>query len=148
MQKPSTRPSQNWNTCFRGSEYIFFEILALRAWNSPARQLNRLCLCLPNRLGSLASGFNALNFIQNIFWTPEACNLILQISCWCILKFYLKSSRRIVELSLQWLILNFFVECDELNGENYGPCASGFGICCLFSYDCGGVVSQNGSYIK
>jgi len=39
-------------------------------------------------------------------------------------------------------------ECDELNGENYGPCASGFGICCLFSYDCGGVVSQNGSYIK
>ena len=29
LQKPSTRPSQDWNSCFRGSEYILFEIQPL-----------------------------------------------------------------------------------------------------------------------
>ena len=31
VKKPSTRPLKDWNSCFRGSEYILYEILELRA---------------------------------------------------------------------------------------------------------------------
>ena len=49
------------NSCLRGSEYILFEISALRAWNSPARQPSRFGQHGQHRLSSLAGGFYALN---------------------------------------------------------------------------------------
>ena len=33
-------------------------------------------------------------------------------------------------------------------GSVSGSCASGFGVCCLFSMSCGGVTSTNNTYFK
>jgi len=40
-------------------------------------------------------------------------------------------------------------ECSKNNGRAEGNCASGFGVCCVFTIDtCGETVSQNCSYIR
>jgi len=39
-------------------------------------------------------------------------------------------------------------ECDSLGGSSSGSCASGFGVCCLFSLTCGGTTSLNNTYFK
>ncbi|CAB4058483.1 unnamed protein product [Lepeophtheirus salmonis] len=40
-------------------------------------------------------------------------------------------------------------ECENRNGKINGHCASGFGVCCVFSVtDCGSTVSQNVTYIR
>ena len=61
IEKLTTGPSQGKRACLRDSEYILFEILALRALNLPARLLSRCCPCWPNWLGYLGGGFHALN---------------------------------------------------------------------------------------
>jgi len=38
-------------------------------------------------------------------------------------------------------------ECSSKGGTNDGSCASGFGVCCIFSLSCGGTVAENSSYI-
>merc|ERR1719330_30487 len=38
-------------------------------------------------------------------------------------------------------------ECSNLGGTTDGSCASGFGVCCLFSLSCGGSASQNQTYL-
>jgi len=39
-------------------------------------------------------------------------------------------------------------ECSELSGRIDGPCASGFGVCCIFVNNfCGSTVNQNKSYL-
>ena len=37
-------------------------------------------------------------------------------------------------------------ECTSLGGTSSGTCASGFGVCCVFSLACGGSTSANTSY--
>ena len=37
-------------------------------------------------------------------------------------------------------------ECNSLGGSSSGTCASGFGVCCVFSLECGGKTSANTSY--
>ena len=37
-------------------------------------------------------------------------------------------------------------ECTSLGGTSSGSCASGFGVCCVFSLSCGGSSSSNTSY--
>jgi len=39
-------------------------------------------------------------------------------------------------------------ECDSLGGAASGNCASGFGVCCLFTGTCGGTTSFNNTYFK
>lgn len=39
-------------------------------------------------------------------------------------------------------------DCDSQGGIKSGTCASGFGVCCLFSSSCGGVTSINGTYFQ
>merc|ERR1712062_704419 len=40
-------------------------------------------------------------------------------------------------------------ECEEKNGRAEGNCASGFGICCVFTKEtCGEKVNQNSTYIR
>ena len=45
----------------QGLVIVFFEILALRAWNPPARQPSRYGQHGQHRLSSLVGGFNTLN---------------------------------------------------------------------------------------
>ena len=51
---------QDERACIKGSEYILFEILVLRAWNPPARQPSRFGQHGQHRLSSLDGGFYAL----------------------------------------------------------------------------------------
>ena len=37
-------------------------------------------------------------------------------------------------------------ECSALGGSSSGSCASGFGVCCVFSLSCGGRTTANTSY--
>ena len=37
-------------------------------------------------------------------------------------------------------------ECSALGGSSSGSCASGFGVCCVFSLACGGRTNANTSY--
>ena len=37
-------------------------------------------------------------------------------------------------------------ECSSLGGSSSGSCASGFGVCCVFSLACGGRTNANTSY--
>jgi hypothetical protein len=37
-------------------------------------------------------------------------------------------------------------ECTSLGGTSSGSCAQSFGVCCVFTMDCGGTTSQNNSY--
>ena len=37
-------------------------------------------------------------------------------------------------------------ECNALGGSSSGSCASGFGVCCVFSLSCGGRTNANTSY--
>jgi len=39
-------------------------------------------------------------------------------------------------------------DCDSQGGIKSGTCASGFGVCCLFSSTCGGVTTINGTYFQ
>lgn len=39
-------------------------------------------------------------------------------------------------------------DCDSQGGVKSGTCASGFGVCCLFSSTCGGVTTINGTYFQ
>jgi len=39
-------------------------------------------------------------------------------------------------------------DCDSQGGIKSGTCASGFGVCCLFSSTCGGVTNINGTYFQ
>ena len=39
-------------------------------------------------------------------------------------------------------------DCSSLGGSASGTCASGFGVCCLFTATCGGVTSVNGTYFQ
>ena len=39
-------------------------------------------------------------------------------------------------------------ECTSLGGTSSGSCASGFGVCCVFSLACGGTTSANVSYAQ
>jgi len=39
-------------------------------------------------------------------------------------------------------------DCDSQGGIKSGTCASGFGVCCLFSSTCGGVTDINGTYFQ
>ena len=39
-------------------------------------------------------------------------------------------------------------ECSSLGGSSSGSCASGFGVCCLFSGGCGASTSLNNTYFK
>jgi len=39
-------------------------------------------------------------------------------------------------------------DCDSQGGVKSGTCASGFGVCCLFSATCGGVTAINGTYFQ
>ena len=57
---PWTGPSQGYRALLGDSEYIFFEILAIRAWDPQAAQHSRFCQIRPNRLCCLAGGFHAL----------------------------------------------------------------------------------------
>jgi len=38
-------------------------------------------------------------------------------------------------------------ECTKLEGTRDGPCASGFGVCCIFILPCGATVKQNLTYL-
>merc|ERR1711997_195050 len=38
-------------------------------------------------------------------------------------------------------------ECSSKGGKNEGSCASGFGVCCVFSLSCGKSASENSTYI-
>merc|ERR1711992_104754 len=38
-------------------------------------------------------------------------------------------------------------ECSSKSGKNDGSCASGFGVCCVFSLACGGSASENQTYL-
>lgn len=38
-------------------------------------------------------------------------------------------------------------ECDARGGSSFGTCAGGFGVCCLFSLNCGGMSSENCTYL-
>merc|ERR1712223_1148694 len=38
-------------------------------------------------------------------------------------------------------------ECSSKSGKNDGSCASGFGVCCVFSLACGGTASENQTYL-
>ena len=40
------------------------------------------------------------------------------------------------------------LECSSLGGTSSGSCASGFGVCCLFSGGCGATTSLNNTYFK
>ena len=59
VKKTLTGPSQGDRALLGDSEYIFFEILAIRAWNPPARQHSRFCPIRLNWLWCLAGGFHA-----------------------------------------------------------------------------------------
>ncbi|KAE8736739.1 hypothetical protein FOCC_FOCC017806, partial [Frankliniella occidentalis] len=37
-------------------------------------------------------------------------------------------------------------ECRIQNGKSYGPCALGFGVCCVFTASCGDVIENNVTY--
>jgi len=39
-------------------------------------------------------------------------------------------------------------DCESQGGIKSGTCASGFGVCCLFSSTCGGVTNINGTYFQ
>jgi len=39
-------------------------------------------------------------------------------------------------------------DCSSLGGTASGSCASGFGVCCLFTATCGGTTSVNGTYFQ
>lgn len=39
-------------------------------------------------------------------------------------------------------------ECSNKGGTNGGSCASGFGVCCIFSLGCGGSSSENCTYFE
>jgi len=39
-------------------------------------------------------------------------------------------------------------ECSNKGGTNEGTCASGFGVCCIFSLSCGDSASQNNTYLS
>jgi len=39
-------------------------------------------------------------------------------------------------------------DCDNMGGTKSGTCASGFGVCCLFSSTCGGVTNINGTFFQ
>ena len=70
--KTSNRTLPIGRACFRGSEYILFEILALRAWNPPPRQPIRFGQHGQHRLSNLAGGFHALNarILKKIYSEP------------------------------------------------------------------------------
>ncbi len=38
-------------------------------------------------------------------------------------------------------------ECSNRGGTSGGSCASGFGVCCIFTLSCGGTTSDNSSYL-
>merc|ERR1711971_287130 len=38
-------------------------------------------------------------------------------------------------------------ECSSKGGTSDGPCASGFGVCCIFTLACGGSASENQTYL-
>merc|ERR1712156_1243345 len=38
-------------------------------------------------------------------------------------------------------------ECSTKGGSNDGSCASGFGVCCIFTLSCGGSASENSTHI-
>ena len=40
------------------------------------------------------------------------------------------------------------LECSELKGQASGPCASGFGICCLFTMGCGETITKNKTHFR
>ena len=41
------------------------------------------------------------------------------------------------------------VECMQRSGTAGGNCAAGFGVCCVYMVmECGGITSQNGTYVK
>ena len=50
VKKTLTGPSQGDRALLGDSEYIFFEILAIRAWNPPARQHSQFCHIRPNQI--------------------------------------------------------------------------------------------------
>ena len=60
VKKPGTGPLQGDRALLGDSEYVSFEILAIRAWNPPARQHSQFCPIRPNRLCCLAGGFHSL----------------------------------------------------------------------------------------
>eukprot|EP00094_Tigriopus_californicus_P009914 TCALIF_09560-PA protein Name:"Protein of unknown function" AED:0.08 eAED:0.08 QI:41/0.85/0.87/1/0/0.12/8/0/196 len=39
-------------------------------------------------------------------------------------------------------------QCTELNGKSSGPCAQGYGVCCVFSFGCGQQTAQNNTYFE
>merc|ERR1712141_484280 len=39
-------------------------------------------------------------------------------------------------------------ECSNKGGTNGGSCASGFGVCCVFTVGCGGSSSENCTYFE
>ena len=39
-------------------------------------------------------------------------------------------------------------ECETKNGIASGSCASGFGVCCLFTLECGQMSSENNTFIR
>ena len=43
---------------------------------------------------------------------------------------------------------NFREECSSKSGTNDGSCASGFGVCCLFTKNCGAMTNQNNSLFQ
>merc|ERR1719418_519410 len=38
-------------------------------------------------------------------------------------------------------------ECSNKGGTSSGSCASGFGVCCVFTLSCGGSASENQTYL-
>ena len=69
VKKTLTGPSQGDRALLGDSEYIFFEILAIRAWNPPARQHSRFGQIRLNWLCCLTGGFHALiaRIAKNIY---------------------------------------------------------------------------------
>ena len=95
MQTLSIRSILGKRAWFRGSKYIFLEILDWKTLNPPTRQLSRFCLSWPYWLGCLASGFYAIQFrissklnLEPLNHTPSPSGRGLQ--------FYLKFSQRTV----------------------------------------------------
>ena len=39
-------------------------------------------------------------------------------------------------------------DCSSRGGVKSGTCASGFGVCCIFSVGCGGASSENCTYFE
>ena len=47
-----------------------------------------------------------------------------------------------------YLKILFSTECDDRAGTASGSCAEGYGVCCLFSIECGATSSENCTYIE